>query len=82
MARTNWKREYELLAAKYKLLGTQYDILEGHVLAKHTKAPATAAVVYVDGKPFFTAFVHSTAYRMMNTIKDRGHKAMYRPLGA
>ena len=58
--------------------------LEAALAAKPrcSKAPATAAVVYVDGKPFFTAFVHSTAYKLMNTIKDRGHKAMYRPLGA
>jgi hypothetical protein len=39
-----------------------------------------AAVTYVDGKPFWTAFTHSAAYRVMRKAREAGHTAMYKPL--
>ena len=39
-----------------------------------------AAVVYVDKRPFFTAFTHSDAFKLMRAVQNKGHHAVYRPL--
>lgn len=73
MARTNWKAKYEALVAEHEALKAQ-------VKVNTNAAPKSAALVYVDGKPFFTALTHSAAYKLMVAVKERGHRAVYKPL--
>lgn len=60
------------------------DAFNTRVAAAHTiatnDAPKSAALVYVDGVPFFTALTHSAAYKLMVAVKAKGHRSVYKPL--
>lgn len=73
MARTNWKAKYEAAAAELEALKAQR-------VVTHSSAPKAAALVYVDGRPFFTALTHSAAYKLMVAVKAKGHRSVYKPL--
>lgn len=63
--------------AQLAAFGARIDAAQTMVTAS---APKSAAVVYVDGKPFFTALTHSAAYKLMVAVKAKGHRSVYKPL--
>ncbi len=43
-------------------------------------APRTACLVYANHRPFFTALTHTSAYKLMRALRNRGVHSVYAPL--